>query len=302
LEILKVPIADVLKIQLNNSLGIRIQNQPSIYLTCDFDILNVWDVWTLKDLAREILHCSKNLQIRKLNKTVSSYLFSRKIKSFNGFLNERMYEYDSRFTNIGFFIASPINRKYDGNIDYHNNLVQLYIQNIKQKGVVFGLHTNFDTKDKPYSINDQQKDFQNLFQSEAKFNRQHYLRFHFPEYLNTLELGKIEKDFSLYFPESMLFRTGTCSSYFAWNESENRPFKTELIPTTIMDGTFSDYLHCDYEEALKLSIKKINLTLKYSNSLVLLWHNRSTYQYANIENNYHPQLITVLIDYLKKIL
>jgi len=52
---------------------------------------------------------------------------------------------------------------------------------------------------------------------------------------------------------------------------------------------------------MKLSIKKINLTLKYSDSLVLLWHNRSTYQYANIENNYHPKLITGLIDYLKKI-
>jgi hypothetical protein len=114
-------------------------------------------------------------------------------------------------------------------------------------------------------------------------------------------MGNIEKDFSIYFPESMLFRAGTCSEYYAWNEKESRPYKTKLIPTTIMDGTFSDYLHCNYDEAITLSINKIELTLKYCDSVVLLWHNRSTYQYANIQNNYHPKLITALIEYLKKV-
>lgn len=302
LEILKVPIADVLKIQLNNSLGVRIQNQPSIYLTCDFDILNVWDVWTLKDFAREILYTARKLELKKFYETVGSFFFSRNRLSFNGFLNKKMYCFDARFINVGFFIASPENKKYDGTINYTNNLVKNYINELKAKGVIFGLHTNFNTKDQPKSIINQQHDFKCLFEVQASMNRHHYLRFHFPDFLSTLELGGIEKDFSLYFPESMLFRTGTCSAYYAWNGIENRPFKTQLIPTTIMDGTFSDYLHCDYEEALKLSINKINLTLKYSDSLVLLWHNRSTYQYANIENNYHPKLITVLIDYLKKIL
>ena len=301
LEILKIPIADVLKVQLNNSLGITIQTQPSIYLTCDFDILNIWDVWSIKDLAREILYTCKKLELKKLYETIGSYLFSRKRLNFNGFLNERMYCFDSRFTNIGFFIASPENKKYDCTINYTNKLVQKYINELKNKGVHFGLHTNFNTKDQPESIIKQQDDFKILFEERASMNRHHYLRFHFPDYLNTLELGEIEKDFSIYFPESMLFRAGTCSSYYAWNEKENRRFTTKLIPTTLMDGSFSDYLFCDYEEALKLSIKKINLTLKYSDSLVLLWHNRSTYQYANIQNNYHPKLITALIEYLKKV-
>jgi hypothetical protein len=301
LEILKIPIADVLKVHLNNSLGITIQNQPSIYLTCDFDILNVWDVWIIKDLAREILYTCKKLELKKLYETIGSYLFSRKRLNFNGFLNERMYCFDSRFINIGFFIASPENKKYDGTIDYQNNLVQSYIQNLKQKGVVFGLHTNFDTKDAPESIMNQQNDFESLFHEKTSLNRHHYLRFHFPDYLETLEMGNIEKDFSIYFPESMLFRAGTCSEYYAWNEKESRPYKTKLIPTTIMDGTFSDYLHCNYDEAITLSINKIELTLKYCDSVVLLWHNRSTYQYANIQNNYHPKLITALIEYLKKV-
>jgi hypothetical protein len=286
---------------LNNSLGITIQNQPSIYLTCDFDILNVWDVWIIKDLAREILYTCKKLELKKLYETIGSYLFSRKRLNFNGFLNERMYCFDSRFINIGFFIASPENKKYDGTIDYQNNLVQSYIQNLKQKGVVFGLHTNFDTKDAPESIMNQQNDFESLFHEKTSLNRHHYLRFHFPDYLETLEMGNIEKDFSIYFPESMLFRAGTCSEYYAWNEKESRPYKTKLIPTTIMDGTFSDYLHCNYDEAITLSINKIELTLKYCDSVVLLWHNRSTYQYANIQNNYHPKLITALIEYLKKV-
>lgn len=298
-SILKVPIADVLKHMFQNHFNSRKNAKPTIYLTCDFDILNVWDVWNIKDLVREILYCSKKLQIRKLYETIGSFLFSRKVKSFNGYLNELMYDFDPRITNIGFFISSPQNRKYDGLIDYKNQLVQSYLQNLKSKGVIFGLHTNYETQDNPKGIHDQIKDFETLFKTKTTYNRHHYLRFHFPDYLRTLEAGQIEIDFSLYFPESMLFRAGTCSSYFAWNVIENRPFKTKLIPTTIMDGTFSDYLYCDYKTAITKSQRKIDLTLEYSDSLVLLWHNRSTYKYCNIENNYHPELIKELISYLK---
>lgn len=300
--ILKVPIADVLKKTLQNRLGCAMEVLPKIYLTSDFDILNVWDVWDVwktKDLLREIVLNTKNRQFKRLYKTVSSYFLSCKNKKINGYLNEKMYCFDSDFINIGFFISTTTNEKYDGTINYQNEPVKQYIEELKSKNVVFGLQTNYNTKDNLSSIVDQQGDFENLFLQKTTYNRHHYLRFLFPDFLKTLEVGGIEKDFSLYFPESMLFRAGTCSAYFAWNQIENRPYKTLLIPTTIMDGTFSDYLFCSHDEALKSAKNKLDLTLKYSDSLVLLWHNRSTYKFCNIENNYHPELIKELIDYLK---
>lgn len=67
-----------------------------------------------------------------------------------------------------------------------------------------------------------------------------------------------------------------------------------------MDGTFSDYLFCDHETAVQLSLKKIDIANKFGTDIVLLWHNRSTYKYSNIKNNYHPELISDLIRYIKK--
>jgi hypothetical protein len=97
----------------------------------------------------------------------------------------------------------------------------------------------------------------------------------------------------------MLFRCGTSSRFVPWNEKENRPYEIELFPITIMDGTFTDYLFCSFEEAKQLAMRKIKLCLKYSSDLVLLWHNRSTYKNSNIKNNYHPELLHFLKSELK---
>lgn len=299
LDILKIPIADILKITLLKKLQIKADNSISVYLTCDFDILNIWDVWKFKDFLRESFLAARFINFKKFFATFYSYFFSRISSTANGFLNEKMYKYNHKFINLGFFISSPTNFKYDGKINYQNRVVKSYIERLKKNNVQFGLHTNFDTMIDANSIFKQQIDFENLFQQKTDLNRHHYLRFKFPEYLQTLEKVGIKKDFSIYFPESTLFRAGTCSSFYVWNCEEERQYEIEVIPTTLMDGTFSDYLFCEYDEALKLSKAKIDLALRYSNTVVLLWHNRSTYPFANIENNFHPKLIVELIDYLE---
>jgi hypothetical protein len=298
-HILKIPIADVLKKMLQEKLDMKEKQDPKIFLTCDFDILNVWDVWNLKDLARELINSLVKFEFKKGFETIGSFLFSRFLLRFNGLLNERMYCYEAGFINQGYFIASTSNRKYDGIINYDNKLVKKYISRLKSKNVEFGLHTNFDTMLNPDSIRQQMSDFQRIFHSEPLINRHHYLRLKNPDYLKTLESVGIVQDYSLYFPESMIFRAGTSSSFKVWNFEQKRPYNVAVIPTTIMDGTFSDYMNSSFNEAKNLSIEKLNLALRFGDSIVLLWHNRSTYKYANISNNFHPELIEFLIDFLK---
>jgi hypothetical protein len=298
-QILSVPMSDILKSEIQRRLGIDKKRETEVYFTCDFDHLNIWDVWGFKDFAREVIYSLKDLKFKKLSETILSYLFSRKIARFNYHLNENMFCYDSNFKNLGFFITSE-RKGLDGNFDYSNVIVQNYIQRLKDKQVEFGLHTSFYTYDNPDSIVEQKAKFYSTFKQSFSINRHHYLRFIFPTYLDALEKIGVQKDFSLYFPENMLFRCGTSSRFVPWNEKENRAYHVELFPITIMDGTFTDYLFCSFEEAKKLAMNKVDLSLKYSSDLVLLWHNRSTYKNSNIKNNYHPELLQFLKTQLMK--
>lgn len=299
-EILKVPIADILILKLQEKIGGEFLRKTNFYLTCDFDHLNIWDAWGLKDFIREVIYSAKELKIKKLKETIFSYFFSRKIKGFNYHLNEGMYSYNSIFKNLGFFITSN-KQGFDGKFNYSNNITQQYINELKKNNVELGLHTSFYTYDDSSSIMDQKNKFEEIFQLTPLINRHHYLRFIFPTYLETLETAGIQKDFSIYFPENMLFRCGTSSRFIPWNEKENRPFKIELYPITLMDGTFTDYLNCNYDEAKELAMNKIKLSIKYSTDIVLLWHNRSTYKNSNIKNNYHPELINYLKEEIIKL-
>ena len=303
-EILKVPIADILRIKLNRILKIKKKKKTSIYYTCDFDILNIWDVWTFKDLIREIIYCLLSSNIIKLMKIISSYFFSRTSEKYNGFLNLDMFNFNEKykFINIGFFLSDTVNPKYDTIINYNDKPIKKYISKLKDKNILFGLHTNFDTLTNPESISIQNENFKSLFNIKPKLNRHHYLRFHFPNYLEPLDKINIEKDFSLYFPESMLFRSGISSMFKVWNEIEKKPYNTNLIPTTIMDGTFTDYLKCDYSTALSKAKLKLNLAIQFGNDIVLLWHNSTTYKYSNTSQDYHNKLIKNIKIHLYKCL
>ena len=297
--ILRVPIADVLRNILQVKLSAKNKVEFKTYLTCDYDILNIWDIWGLKTLMKEVLRATIKFEFTNLFHLCYSYLFSRVFKSANGYLNTSMFDLDKRFTNVAFLIASPENKEYDGTICYSNSLVQKFLTELKNKQIHIEVHANYNTKDKPSQFKRQISDFQKLFNDVPLKNRHHYLRFIFPEYLETLEIGGIEQDFSMYFPESTLFRTGTCSEFRIWNFKKKRPYSTIIIPTTLMDGTFTDYLNCDLEQAKKLACTKLDLALKYSDAIVLLWHNRSMHNHSGIPNNYHPQLYAHLLQHIK---
>ncbi len=299
-EILQIPIADVLRKIIQKKLNITKSSKPQIYLTCDFDTLNIWDRWGFVNFLKQNIKLSFKFDIRQIIYNTFSYFFSRISIKFNGYLNENMFVYskDSKITNIAFFLCKPSNSVYDPKIDYSNRTIKSFFNKLKSNNVIFGLHTNYDTADDPQNIQQQVDAFDRLFNKQPLFNRHHYLRYHFPEYLELLGNAGIRYDFSLYFPENTSFRAGTCSRYKVWNINTQSPYPVEIIPITLMDGTFTDYLKCTEQEAFGLAVKKLDLAMKYSNSILLLWHNHSTFKYSNILNNYHPSFYKKIKKYL----
>jgi len=296
-EILLVPIADILSIALRKYFGVYTKHKPILYLTSDYDHLNIWDSWSSKDFFKEVYRCIKNLSFDKLVYTFFSFFLSRKSSLFNGFLNDKAFLFKENVKNIAFFIPKSLNIFFDGRISYSDRPVVKFLNKLKENKVEFGLHTSFDTIDSPESIQIQMKTMNEKFGVKPQSNRHHYLRFMFPKYLECLHGNNIQYDFSMYYPESLIFRAGISSSYMVWNEQEGKPYKVNIIPTTLMDGTFTDYLNVNYDQAMDLCIRKLSLSLRYGSTIVLLWHNSSLFQYYRF-NNYHPKLYNGILNYL----
>lgn len=297
-EILSVPILDILRNYFRQKFKIIPNKETKVFFTCDFDILNIWDNWSFKTLIGELWRSIKRLDFKTFLYLPFSYSFSRIFRSANSFLNFNMFSFSEEYENIGFFISDTSSSKYDGVINYKNKVVQGYIQDLKRKGVRFGLHTNFGTRDNPKSIFLQEKSFKKIFHDSPKNNRHHYLRFDFLHFLRTLEKIGVKEDFSIYFAESLCFRCGLSSRFQIWDISNNKPFNVVLVPTTLMDGTFTDYLKVCYSEAEVMCKNKIDLVIEHGDSLVLLWHNRSTSQHSLLQGNYHLKLINFIKNYL----
>ena len=298
-KILIVPIADILSELIRKYFNVFSKSETKVYLTCDYDHLNIWDVWGVKQFIREILMSLKIGFFRKSIYSFFSFFLSRFFKRFNRYLNADAFILNNKAENIAFFIPENLNTNFDGFINYSNKPVRSFISYLKQNNVQIGLHTSFNTMDDYNSIYTQTDKMNLLFQMKPKYNRHHYLRFKFTSYLEALEKVQIKKDFSLYFPESLVFRCGMSSPFYVWDFQSNKPFDTELVPTTLMDGTFSDYLMANYQDSLRLCKQKLDLSIKYGSTVVLLWHNSCLNKYYR-QNNFHPLLYGQLIDYLKE--
>lgn len=302
-EILQIPVADILRKILQKKLNITENSKPQIYLTCDFDTLNIWDSMGFIDLLKHNIKLTLKFNIKRIIYNTFSYFFSRRSVKFNGYLNDKMFDYskDSNISNIAFILCNPSNSAYeDTNIDFSNSTIKSFFTRLKNNNVFFGLHTNYNTADDTQNIQQQVDAFNRLFDKQLLYNRHHYLRFHFPEYLELLGRAGIKIDFSLYFPENTAFRAGTCSKYKVWNVNTQSPYPAEVVPITLMDGTFTNYLKCTEQEAFNLAVKKLDLAIKFSDSIVLLWHNDSVFKYSYLLNNYHPSLYEKIKKYLLK--
>jgi hypothetical protein len=297
-EILLAPIADILSIALRKFFGVYTAKKPVLYLTSDYDHMNIWDSWNILDFFKEIYRCIRNLSFKKLAYTIFSYFFSRHSLLFNGYLNDKAFLFKENVKNIAFFIPNSLNELYDGKINYSDKPVIRFLNKLKENKVEFGLHTSFETMDSPESILVQNKIMNEKLGVKPQSNRHHYLRFIFPKYLESLQEINIKFDFSMYYPESLVFRAGISSPYMVWNDKEGRPYGLQIIPTTLMDGTFTDYLDVNYDQALNLCLEKLSLSRRYGSTIVLLWHNSSLFRYYRF-NNYHPKLYRRILEYLK---
>jgi hypothetical protein len=298
--ILSFPIVDIIACYFGKYFNIK-RKQSKIYLTCDYDILNIWYSLGFFNSIKYITGFLIQKDYSGFFATgIDFFLYFLRIKRKSPYLNDDMFSYDNNnIENIAFWLIDYRNKQYDIQNFFTDKHSKIFIKHLKNKGVTFGLHPSYNTLLNPEILEEQLINYKTLFDNAPKNVRFHYLRANYPETLNVLLANNITDDFSFYFTESILFRGGKSSPFKAWDEKRSAVIDVIIHPITLMEGTLSDYLKLDYENAEKLSIKKLKLALKYGTEINLLWHNRSMYKYG-IPNNYSHKVFDTLLKEIKQ--
>lgn len=279
----------------------KIKRQESfIYLTSDFDILDIYKNLKIRNVLNFLISYFKARDFKGL--TRNSFLYLESICGYpfgNPFLNSKMFEFNddtNKVRNVIFWLINDSNKTYDVYNDFSDPKLFDFIDFMKLKNVVFGLHPSYNTMNNYNLLVQQTERFNEIFSCFPQFNRYHYLRVNYPASLLDLEKIGLTDDFSFSFVDSLAFRAGKASPFRYWCRKNNRPLKPVIHPLTVMDGTLSDYMNLNEKDALDFAKKKILSAKKFGTEINLLWHNRSTYSFGFPNNYYHkiyPELLRI---------
>jgi len=299
---LHIPIVDILIDAFLYKVTGYIKPKSTLYLTSDFDYINLWDyLGFCRSLWRLLRHLFM-LRFHLIGKELLSFLYSKKELSRNVVLTDSMFikPIENRWyktENIAFLLCEYSNKQFDENNDLSQPSFTKYIEKHKDY-VSFGIHPAYNTGNNPSSLQQQLQTFETIMNQHARLSRFHYLKCRYPYDLEFLERQGIVADFSFYFVDSLLFRGGISRSFKQWSFRLLRPIEVSIIPLTIMDVTLDQTLKLSYEKALCVSCNKTKTALFLGHSCVLLWHNNSMYDHIS-KNNYHPKLFKQTMCFLE---
>ena len=299
-KFLAYPVVDIINDMLLKQLNCDAKKNRTLFLTSDFDAMSFRSAFSFPGfLKRQLKHLSA-LQLATIIKEGWYYLFSEQSIASNPLLTDEMFYPDiseqeikmpGRFLikRIAFFLVNKSHSTFDFKNHFQSKAIQEFIGRLKKLKVIFGIHPSYHTSGKKDEIARELSIFEREFKETTSYCRFHFLKGNFPHDLPALsELG-ITHDFSFYFVEENLFRSGISKPFKMWNYEKREPYKVTLTPITLMEDTLNQYLHLDYNEALLASRKKISYSLLLGRSTVLLWHNTYFYQQF-YKNNYQSKL------------
>ncbi len=250
-------------------------NNFGFLLTHDVDRIDKYTFKLIKYRIKQLLGLSpskgnKKDDFDRLAKSITGYL--TKENPYWNFKWMKSYEEKFGFNSVWFFLPQG-----DKNIDAHfsfkeeriKKLVQ-YLNDCKDEIELHGTYHSLD------SITVLKKDFNSLkglIKVNPKGNRQHWLRFKYPETLRNLEEIGMQYDSSWAFNDHIGWRNSYCLPFKPYDIEQDRMMDIWEFPLTVMDVTLFEYQNFDKESALKHIDEILNITEEFGGLFTLLWHN-----------------------------
>ena len=151
---------------------------------------------------------------------------------------------------------------------------------INERGHKIGVHPGYESIINHKNCIDDlclfNKLLENLNINKVEDCRMHLLRWKHPNTIYLLKKMDIKRDWTLGFPQTMGFRSGTCNTYSLINPKTFEDSKILENNLNIMDFTLNSdvYMGAEKKEFLIRKIKNLgDITRNFNGSINLLWHN-----------------------------
>ncbi len=172
-----------------------------------------------------------------------------------------------------FFFLNGAYSSMDKNLPITSSLQKQLIQQCKAHAEI-GIHPSYVSNTHP-TLQHEISSLEKVVEQPVIKSRQHFLMLQFPSTYHQLLSNNIAQDFTLGYPETLGFRTSTCTPFYWFDLSKNEKTTLKIYPLGLMDGTLKEYLKLAPEEAIQQAKALIDWYKKYNGTFVLLWHNSS---------------------------
>ena len=260
-------------------------NKFAFLLTHDVDRVDKYTIGQIKYSLKQLFGFAPS----KLNKAGRFIkIFEDTINFFRGenpywnFKWMKSLEEKFNFNSTWFFLPEG-----DKNIDAHFSFTEERIKNLADDllsaGDEIGLHGTYRSYKSKTVLKKDFDSVQNLIRNNPLGNRQHWLRFKYPETLRNLEDIGIRYDSSWAFHDHIGWRNSYCLPFRPYDIEQDRMMDLWEFPLTVMDVTLFEYQNFDQTKALEKIEEILKIVEKYNGMFTLLWHN-SQFELENGED------------------
>ena len=190
-----------------------------------------------------------------------------------------------------FFFMGPSSEKMDSPYAITMRpLLKQVIKHVLARGHKVGFHPGYGTLRNETEFRKQKNSLEQLIGFDVLQGRQHVVRYDCSETPRIWSDSGMKKDFTLFFPDKIGFRNGSCRSYSSYDLKNRMVLPLEQTATSIAEFSLLDVRYNSYSvpEALALCKPIIQNVRKHNGDLVILFH---THQLKTKQSEFYDKLL-----------
>lgn len=235
-NIAQQPVVDQIVSAFYKCLGFARQRLPTaISLTHDIDLIEKFKGFGhFTRQAAGLLYHQKNLpQLVRLKFQFFKTWLGSSADPFDTF--DWLLDGERVGERVIYFLSGGSRTKVENHFSIKSPEARRVIELAKERGYAIGLHPSYDAHTDGQLFENQKQALEEAAQTTIRHNRQHYLRWKFPETPDLIEKSGLAYDSTLGFADRIGFRCGTGFTYALYNFEEERPYRFLEKPLVLMD-------------------------------------------------------------------
>ena len=192
-----------------------------------------------------------------------------------------------------FFFMGPSSESMDSPYAVSMRPLKQVIGHVLEKGHNVGFHPGYCTFRNEQEFRKQKYSLEQLVGFDVSQGRQHVIRYDCSETPKIWSDNGMKQDFTLFFPDKIGFRNGSCRSYSSYDLKNRMVLPLQQTATSIAEFSLLDERYNSYsvKEALALCKAHYQNVRKHNGDLVILFH---THQLKTKQFEFYDKLLKLV--------